>query len=33
MFTGIITDVGVLRLREQRGDTRFVIDTAYDVAR
>ncbi len=32
MFTGIITDVGLLRAREQRGDTRFVIDTAYDVA-
>lgn len=33
MFTGIITDVGLLRARAQRGDTRFVIDTAYDVAR
>lgn len=33
MFTGIITDVGLLRAREQRGDTRFAIDTAYDVAR
>lgn len=32
MFTGIITDVGRLRSVEHRGDTRFVIETAYDPA-
>lgn len=31
MFTGIITDVGEVRTIEQRGDTRLVISTAYDV--
>lgn len=30
MFTGIITDVGRVRSVEQRGDTRFVFETAYD---
>jgi len=32
MFTGIITDVGRLRSVEKRGDTRFVVETAYDMA-
>ena len=31
MFTGIITDIGTIRAREDRGDTRLVIGTAYDV--
>lgn len=31
MFTGIITDIGAIRAREDRGDTRLVIGTAYDV--
>jgi len=31
MFTGIITDVGTVRSVEKRGDTRFVLNTAYDV--
>lgn len=31
MFTGIITDVGTIRSVEKRGDTRFVLNTAYDV--
>jgi riboflavin synthase len=30
MFTGIVTDVGNIRAVEQRGDTRFVINTAFD---
>ncbi len=30
MFTGIVTDVGRVRAVEKRGDTRFVIETAYD---
>ena len=30
MFTGIITDIGTIRSREDRGDTRLVISTAYD---
>ena len=30
MFTGIVTDVGDIRAVEQRGDTRFVINTAFD---
>ena len=30
MFTGIITDVGRIRAVEKRGDTRFVVETAYD---
>lgn len=32
MFTGIITDVGRVRSVEQRGDTRFIIETAFDMA-
>ncbi|HLU91806.1 MAG TPA: riboflavin synthase [Pedomonas sp.] len=31
MFTGIITDIGTIRSIEQRGDTRMVIETAYDL--
>jgi riboflavin synthase len=30
MFTGIITDLGRVREVEQRGDARFVFETAYD---
>jgi riboflavin synthase len=30
MFTGIITDIGTVRAREDRGDTRLVIGTDYD---
>lgn len=30
MFTGIITDIGTVRSREDRGDTRLVIATRYD---
>lgn len=30
MFTGIITDIGQIRTREDRGDTRLVIATQYD---
>ena len=30
MFTGIITDVGRVRSVETNGDTRLVIETAYD---
>ncbi|MGB6087675.1 riboflavin synthase [Parvibaculum sp.] len=30
MFTGIITDIGRVRSVEKRGDTRFIIATAYD---
>jgi len=30
MFTGIITDIGTIRSREDRGDARLVIGTAYD---
>lgn len=30
MFTGIVTDVGVVRSVEKAGDTRFVIETSYD---
>lgn len=33
MFTGIITDIGTIRSREDRGDTRLVIATAYDTDR
>lgn len=29
MFTGIVTDVGAVRALEQRGDTRFEIETRY----
>jgi riboflavin synthase len=32
MFTGIITDIGRIRSREDRGDTRLVIGTSYDPA-
>ena len=32
MFTGIITDIGIIRTREDRGDTRLVIGTEYDTA-
>ena len=32
MFTGIVTDIGTVRAVEKRGDTRFVIATAYDPA-
>lgn len=32
MFTGIITDVGMLRQREDRGDTRLRIGTGYDTS-
>ncbi|MCR9073046.1 MAG: riboflavin synthase [Alphaproteobacteria bacterium] len=32
MFTGIITDIGRVRSVEQRGDTRFIIGTAFDMA-
>lgn len=32
MFTGIVTDVGRIRSVERRGDTRVVIETAYDTA-
>ena len=32
MFTGIVSDIGTIRHVEQRGDTRLVIDTAYDPA-
>jgi riboflavin synthase len=32
MFTGIITDVGRIRAVEKRGDTRFIVETAYDPA-
>ncbi len=30
MFTGIVTDIGTVIAREQRGDTRFRIRTAFD---
>jgi riboflavin synthase len=29
MFTGIITDIGTVQDKEERGDTRFVISTAF----
>lgn len=32
MFTGIITDIGTIRISEQRGDLRLVIGTGYDMA-
>lgn len=32
MFTGIVTDIGRIHSIEQRGDTRLVIETAYDTA-
>jgi riboflavin synthase len=31
MFTGIVTDVGIVRSAEQRGDLRLVIATIYDM--
>lgn len=31
MFTGIITDVGRVRSVEKQGDTRFTIETAFDM--
>lgn len=31
MFTGIITDIGTIESREERGDTRFTLRTAYDM--
>lgn len=31
MFTGIITDIGIIRAREDRGDMRLIIGTGYDV--
>ncbi len=33
MFTGIITDIGTVRVLEQRGDLRARIATAYDTSR
>jgi riboflavin synthase len=32
MFTGIVTDVGRVAAIETRGDTRFLIETAFDAA-
>lgn len=32
MFTGIITDIGTIDSIEQRGDTRIVVRTSYDIA-
>ena len=32
MFTGIVSDVGAIRSVERRGDTRVVVETAYDTA-
>lgn len=32
MFTGIITDVGTVRVAEQRGDLRLTIGCGYDMA-
>lgn len=32
MFTGIITDIGTIRSIEQRGDTRMLIGTAFDLS-
>ncbi len=32
MFTGIVTDLGLVRAIEKRGDTRVEIETAYDTA-
>jgi riboflavin synthase len=32
MFTGIVTDVGMVRRAEQRGDLRLEIATGYDMA-
>jgi riboflavin synthase len=33
MFTGIVTDVGLVRNVERRGDTHIVLATRYDVSR
>jgi riboflavin synthase len=30
MFTGIVSDIGIIARVEARGDTRIVVDTAYD---
>ena len=32
MFTGIVSDIGRIRAIEARGDTRVVVETAYDTA-
>ncbi|WP_380784616.1 riboflavin synthase [Sphingomonas sp. R86521] len=32
MFTGIVSDIGTIARVETRGDTRIVVDTAYDTA-
>lgn len=32
MFTGIVTDIGTIARVETRGDTRVVVNTAYDTA-
>ena len=32
MFTGIITDIGKVRIAQQRGDLRLVIETGYDLS-
>ena len=32
MFTGIITDIGTVASVEARGDTRLVVETAFDMA-
>ena len=32
MFTGIVSDVGSIRSVEQRGDTRVMIETAYETS-
>src|SRR5213596_701014 len=32
MFTGIVTDVGIVRSAEQRGDLRLEIRTGYDTS-
>ena len=32
MFTGIVTDIGIVRSAEQRGDRRLMIETGYDLA-
>lgn len=31
MFTGIVTDIGIVRSVEQRGDLRLTIDCSYDM--
>ncbi len=32
MFTGIVTDIGIVRKVEQRGDLRLEIETGYDTS-